>query len=231
MVTVMGHPTAIVEGGMTTRTRLAVAAVACAAALTVGTAVAAASPPVAGARAPQGYVTTRVKAAGLSLALPRAWLRLDPKSKTWEKVLQRVAAKNPRLQSTLSQFPALRNSIVYWSIDTGATTFASNVLILPLPFDDSVVDHPDEAQSALQSGTGSALQNLEVTKTKVAGGKALRVTYTAPIKNLSGQTTTAVGTAFMIPTKKGMMHVEYTSDTPSDQDRTLSTIEKSIRLL
>jgi hypothetical protein len=215
---------------MRSRARLAVAALACVAVLSSGTAAAGAAAPAGVVRAPQGYSTTRVAAAGLVFALPSAWLRLDPKSKSVNALLQRVAAKNPKLRPLTDQFSSLRGSILFWGIDPGATTFATNLLISPQTFDKSIVDHPDQAQAALSGAVGNALTNLQVVKAKVGGTRVLRITYLAPVNTLAGTRTTAYGTMFIVPTHKGTMQVTYSSGSVPEQDQVLSTLVKTMRV-
>jgi hypothetical protein len=215
---------------MRARARLAIVALVCAGALASGVPGAGAVAPTGAARASQGYAITRVKAAGLAFALPSGWLRLDPKSKSVNQIIERVAAKNPRLRTLTDQFSALRGSILFWGIDAGATGFATNLLISPQAFDRSIVDHPDQAQAALSASAGKALTDLRVAKAKVGGARALRITYVAPVNSLDGATTTAYGTMLIVPTHKGMMQVTYTSGSVPAQDATLAALVKTMRL-
>lgn len=216
---------------MRSRTRLVVAAAVCTVALVGGGGPVGAASPVAVVRAPAGYSTTKIKAAGLALALPKRWLRLDPKSRNIDQMLAKVSAKNPKLSNLLDQFAQVRDQILFWGIDAGSTTFASNVIVSAAGLDKSVVDHPDEARAAFGSAVGKTVNGLDVQPAKVAGVKSLRLTYQLPVTSLTGTPVTDYGTILIVPTKRGTMEVTYSSNQPSDSDTTLPVVIKAMRLL
>jgi hypothetical protein len=183
---------------------------------------------VAARPAPDGYTTTPIKAAGLSIAIPDGWLRLDPKSKASAAALQAAADKNPKLAGVVGQFDQLKGTVKYWVIDAGATEFAANMLVLPTPFDTSIVKHPDQVKASLESSLGSSTGPITVTKVKVDGASALRADTTVSVNGLDGTKTTAYAVLYFIPTKKGIIDLDYTSGTPLESNSQLATMIKSI---
>jgi hypothetical protein len=179
---------------------------------------------------PEGFVATPVKAAAFTFALPATWLALDPKSPQTTTVLQNAAARNPKLSSFLAQWESLRSSVKLWAIDAGATTFASNVLVLPTPYDKSLVKQPNQLEAALKAQMGTVLASLTAHRVKIAGVGAVQADAILEINGADGAETMAYATIYFLPTKKGVIDIDYTSGTPPASDTTLPTIVQSIRL-
>jgi hypothetical protein len=177
---------------------------------------------------PDGYRTIPIKAAGLSIAIPDRWLRLDPKSPASAAALTAAAAKNPKLASLQSEFDQLKGSIKYWAVDSGAAEFADNLLVLPTTFDRAVVEQPDDVKSSLASSLGASAGPITVAKLKVDGVAALRADTTLNINTLDGTKTTAYATMFYVPTKKGVINLDYTSGTAPEANPRLAAMVKSI---
>ena len=181
--------------------------------------------------APDGFVTTNVKGAGFSVALPVTWLALDPKSPSATALLQRGVEKNPKLKAVLSQWSSLRSSVKLMAFDAAATTFASNLIVLPTPFDKSVVQQPRSVVAALKAQLGSTFSVQGAHKVRVAGVAALEADYTAQLDNANGTPTTAYASAYFLPTKKGVIVLEFTSATPPSIDNTLQVMVHSLKML
>ena len=189
--------------------------------------------PAAGAKtapAPDGYTTTAVKAAGVTFAIPETWLAIDPKSQSSAEALQAAADKNPQLTGLVSQFQTIRSSIKYWAIDAGATSFATNLLVLPTPFDRAALQQPAAVKRNLQSSLGTNVDSLTVKKVKVDKTPALEAGATIRITGADGSPITAYATILFVNTKKGVIDLDYTGSAPPASDETLATIVKSIDL-
>jgi len=180
---------------------------------------------------PDGFVTTTVKPAGLSIALPVTWLALDPKSKQATSELEQVAKKNPNLQSLVAQWSSIKSSVKLWAIDGAATGFASNVLVLPLPIDKSVLQKPASVEAVLKSQFGSRVSDLHVHKVKLGRVGAVEADATASINSVDGTPFTAYVTIYLLPSKQGVIDVDYTSSTPRSNDATLHTMIDNLRVL
>jgi hypothetical protein len=198
-------------------------------ALAATTAPGAASAPAA--KAPEGYVTTTVKSAGLSLALPFAWIMLDPKSPQSDAALQRAVDKNPNLSNLIAQWSSIRDQVKLWALDSAAGSFAKNVLVLPTPFAKAQLQKPEQVESALRSELGSNVTSLSSRKVKVGGKTAVEVDATAPVNTSDGNSLDAYVTLLLVPTKKGVMDLDYTSSTPRASDDVLHTITGNVRIL
>jgi len=180
--------------------------------------------------APKGFVITPVKAAGFTFALPETWLALDPKSQQSTVMLQQVAAKNPKLSSFMTQWNSIRSSVKLWALDASASTFASNVLVLPTPYDKSLVKQPGQVEAALKAAMGNSVGSLNARKAKIAGVGVVEADAILKIAAADGSPTNAYASIYFVPTKKGVIDIDYTSGTPPSRDTTLRTILHSIRL-
>ncbi len=198
------------------------------ASLGIETALAAA--PVKGGSAPPGYVTIPVKEGGFTIAVPKSWLALDPESPTAAAVLQAAVDKNPNLAPLLDQFTTLRSSIKFWVIDTSSPTFSANLLVLPTGLDKSVVRQPAMVEAALRQSLGSNVTSLSAHKVKIAGVNAIEADADLTITDARGQPLNAYATILLVPTKQGLMDLDYTSGTPRESDKTLRTMRDSLRL-
>ena len=205
------------------------ATVGVAIALVATTAPGAASTPAA--KAPDGYVTTTVKSAGLALALPLTWIMLDPKSPQSDAALRKAVDKNPSLSNLITQWSSIRTQVKLWAIDTAAGSFAKNVLVLPTPFAKAQLQKPEQVESALRSELGSNLRSLTSRKVKVGGKTAVEVDASVPVNTLDGNSVDAYVTLLLVPTKKGVMDLDYTSSTPRASDDVLHTITDTVRIL
>ena len=165
------------------------------------------------AKTPDGYVTTTVKPAGLSLVLPVAWIMLDPKSSQSDAMLQKAVDKNPNLSNLMTQWSSMRKQVKLWAIDTSGDSFAENLLVLPTPFAKEQLQKPQQVEAALRSELGSNVTSLTSGKVKVAGKQAVEVDATVPVNTLDGSSLDAYVTILLVPTKKGVMDLDYTSST------------------
>jgi hypothetical protein len=189
--------------------------------------------PVAAAKtapAPAGYTTTVIKPAGITIAIPDGWLKIDPKSQASADALRSAADKNPQLSGLLTQFEQIRGSIKYWVIDASASQFARNLLILPTPFDKAILKQPDTVKQNLQSSLGTNVDSLSVKKVKIAKTRALEADATLKLNGANGAPISAYATLFFLATKRGVMDLDYTSTQPAASDKTLKTMLKSLQI-
>jgi len=195
-----------------------------------GIETASAAAPTKGGSPPPGYVTAPVKEGGFTIAVPKSWLALDPQSPTAATVLQAAVNQNPNLAPLLDQFTTLRSSIKYWVIDTTSPTFSANLLVLPTGLDKSMVRQPAIVEAALRQSLGGNLTSLNAHKVKLAGVNAIEADADLSITDARGQPLDAYATIFLLPTKQGLIDLDYTSGTPRERDKTLRTMRNSIRL-
>jgi hypothetical protein len=192
------------------------------------TAIGAMAVPAGAASAPSGYTTTRIPSVGVSIAVPDTWLQIDPKSQTAADALQKAADANPKLSGLMEEFQQLKGTIKFWVIDTGASEFATNMLVLPTPFPASVLTQPAKVKQSLASELGSSVQSLTVKKIRVDKTPALEADATLALQSVDGTPTTAYATIYLIKTKKGVVDFDYTGALPPTSDPTLRTMIKSI---
>jgi hypothetical protein len=216
---------------MSVRRRLVVALFVVAAALLHAAGPALATSAVKAPPVPDGYVSTPIKAAGFTIAIPETWLALDPKSSASLATLEATAERNPQLSSSIEQFKSMRSSIKFWAVDAGGTSYASNMLVLPTPFDRSIVKRPATIEASLKSALGDSVESLSAHKVRLAGVGAVEADATLTINSPAGTPMTVYATIYFLPTKKGLVDIDFSSDKPADSDTTLQTMIKSLRLL
>ena len=94
----------------------------------------------------------------------------------------------------------------------------------------SVVKQPAQVEAVLKSALGSNVASLDAHKVKIAGVGAVEADAILKINAADGTPITAYATIYFLPTKKGVVDIDYTSVTPQSSDTTLHTMVKSIRL-
>jgi hypothetical protein len=203
-----------------------------AAVVTLALATALATPAAAAdGTAPKGYTATAIAAAGLSVAVPDSWLKIDPTSQSAEDALQAAAGKNPQLSGLVAQFEQIRGSISYWAIDTGSARFTTNLLVLPTDYQTSALRQPAAVEQSLRASLGSDLiKSLSVAPTKVDGRSSLRARAKLGFTALDGKPGTAYATILLVPTKRGVVDLDYTGTVRPAKDKTLATIVRSIQV-
>src|SRR5262249_28379065 len=145
--------------------------------------------------------------------------------------LEKVAEKNPKLQSTLAQWSSLKSSVKLFAVDGAATGITSNVMVVPVPIDKSVLQKPATVEAALTAQLGSSASGLHAHKVKVGGVGAVEADATLSLKDAAGTPITAYATVYFLPTKKGVVDLDYTSGTLPSSDTTLHTIIDNLRVL
>jgi hypothetical protein len=172
-----------------------------------------------------------VKAAGLSLAVPVTWLALDPKSPQVDAKLQQVVNQNPELSDVLREWDAIRSQVKLWAIDAGATSHAANLVVGATPFARSDLRHQAQVTAALEAMLGSNISSVHVHKVEVGGVRALELEATVQLNDAHGVPVTAYSSVLLLPTRKGVIDLDYSSPQQPSADTTLPTIVQSIHLL
>src|SRR5262245_4715716 len=211
--------------------RALIAALLIVGSIAAGAGTALATAPTKSAAVPPGYVSTPIKAAAVSLAVPETWLAIDPKSPTAAAGLQAASDKNPKLASLLDQFQTIRSSISFWAIDQGATSFASNVLVLPSGLDKAALRQPAAFETALRQQLGTTATSVKARKVRVGSVNAIEADSDLMVQVADGTSVPAYSTALFVPTKKGVIDVNYTSGSPREGDTTLTTMFDSLRII
>jgi hypothetical protein len=85
-------------------------------------------------------------------------------------------------------------------------------------------------EAALRGSLGSNVTSLSAHKVKIAGVHAVEADADLTITDAGGQPLNAYASIFLVPTKQGLMDLDYTSGTPRESDKTLRTMKDSLRL-
>ena len=176
-----------------------------------------------------GYHMVTIKKAGFSLEVPNTWLALDPTSKSYAEVLRRVAAANPKLAPSLKQFSSVASSVVLFAVDQSDADFASNLSVVPLPLDKSVLSDPADVQTVLKAQLPQA-SGLKVQKTKVAGVGALVATAALNANRPDGSPYTAHLTAYFVASKSSVLDFDFSTSDDGRQNSTVQTMVNSLTL-
>ena len=182
-------------------------------------------------RAPEGYHAVKMKSAGLSMAVPDAWLELDPSSPSFQRVVDEASEANPRLAPLLDQFSASAGEISYMAVDQANSSFVSNVLVTPTALSKATLSQPLLVKNGLQTAL-SAMKpsDLDVVKVNVGGKRSLVSTAKLTLASPDGTPVVAYSTSYFVPTKKGVVQVTFSTGTDGMHDETVQTMVDSVTI-
>jgi len=177
-------------------------------------------------QAPAGYQSITVSSAGVSFAVPDAWLSIDPSSPTLQQAIQRVASVNPQFASAAAAVGTSTSNIKYLAVATGTPGYASNVEVLDLGIPKAALSNVGAAQSAFRN----EVPNAVVVPATIAGTRGLSLTGTVPLTVSSGGQLTVHSTAFIVGTSKGVYAVIFGTADDGSQDADVQTALRTLRV-
>ena len=179
------------------------------------------------AKPPDEYHTVTVKKAGFSMAVPDAWLVLDPTSKNFRDRMQKAADANPALAPFIEQIDPSTNRL-YAAHQTNPS-FADNVAVLSLGDDKSAISQPKAVKAELEAP--EVFQDVEVHKTKVAGRRALEAHATFEVNSPDGTRIRVHSTSYLVPAKKELLQIVFSTLEDGRQDPTVQTMVDNFKFL
>jgi cytochrome oxidase Cu insertion factor (SCO1/SenC/PrrC family) len=173
---------------------------------------------------PVGYHKVTVKKAGLSIAVPDAWLTLDPTRKDIDKIFKQLRKAAPELAAALPEDVSelTAQGLTFLAVDaSGGVDFHANVNVILAPLVASLPT-PEAARAALQD----FMPNAEAKKTRVAGVRAVETAGTFAIG-----ATTIHSTSYFVFGKNGLLQITFSGLEDGRQDPTVQTMISSLKLL
>jgi hypothetical protein len=177
-------------------------------------------------QAPPGYHLVSLGSAGISFAVRDSWLALDPTSTALKQAEQRVAAANPQLASTLTDFGTAASNIRFLAIDVGNRVYGSNVEVLSLKLAKSALSDPVDAGVAFRK----QIPNAVASPTTVAGTRGLLVTGTVDLTLPSGGQLAVHATGYVVGTPAGVYSIMFGTTDDGSQDAEVHTAVRTLRL-
>jgi len=178
------------------------------------------------AQVPAGYQSITVSSAGVSFAVPDAWLSIDPSSPTLQQAIQHVASANPQFASAAAAVGTSTSNIKYLAVATGTLGYASNVEVLDLGIPRSALSNVAAAQGAFRN----EVPNAVVVPATIAGTRGLSLTGTVPLTVASGGQLTVHSTAFIVGTSKGVYAVIFGTADNGSQDTDVQTALQTLHV-
>jgi hypothetical protein len=175
---------------------------------------------------PAGYHLVSVPSADVTFAVRDTWLALDPTSPALKQAEQRVAAANPQLASSLSDFGSAASSIKFLAIDVGNRVYGSNVEVLSLGLAKSALSDPVAAAAAFRK----QIPNAVASPTTVAGARGLLVTGTLDLTLPTGGRLAVHATGYVVGTTAGVFSIMFGTTTDGSQDSAVQTAVRTLHL-
>jgi len=154
----------------------------------------------------------RVKPAGISLSVPKAWVQIDPSSPDLAARVEKVSKKNPELGAVLEQ-ASLSKVAKLIAIDPGepGATFRENVNVLALDelAPAKLSQFEDELRKQFATVPGATVNSVK--RVKLGAQKGFRADETFPVTNPNGETTNVQVSQVLLP--RGAFRVTIVSVT------------------
>ena len=176
---------------------------------------------------PDGYHTVTVKKAGFSMAIPDTWLVVDATSKNFRDQMQKVADANPQLGPLVEQVDPSFSKL--FAADQTNLTFSNNVQVVAVDYDKSVISQPKAVKAGLEAL--ETFQDIEVTKTKFAGRRALGVHATFDVNSPEGTSVRVHSTSYLVAAKKGVLQIVFSTLEDGRQDPTVQTMVDNFKFV
>jgi hypothetical protein len=178
-------------------------------------------------QAPAGYRTVAADDASFSIAVPRGWLILNPRSKSFARSLSSLAAANPKLGPVVAEVQANASSIVLFAVDATSTADVSPTLNgVELPIDESELSDVGAVQDALRA----QVPDLVVSKTTVAGTHALVGAGTLTLNRPDGTPASVHETVYLVPSDVGVLEVTFSTADDGLQNAQVQTMIQTLQL-
>jgi Protein of unknown function (DUF2510) len=176
--------------------------------------------------APAGYHLVLLHSANVTFAIRDSWLALDPSSSAIKQAEQRVAAANPQLASTLTDFGTAASNVKFLAVDVGNRIYGSNVEIVSLGIAKSALSDPAGAQAAFRKQIPDAV----VSPTTIAGTRALLVAGTINLTLPTGGQLAVHATGYVVGTSAGVFSIMFGTTDAGSQDPDVQTAVRTLRL-
>jgi hypothetical protein len=177
-------------------------------------------------QAPPGYHLVSLGSAGISFAVRDRWLALDPTSTALKQAEQRVAAANPQLASTLTDFGRAASNVRFLAIDVGNRVYGSNVEVLSLRLAKSALSDPVGAEGAFRK----QIPNAVASPATVAGSRGLLVRGTVDLSLPSGAPLAVHATGYVVGTPAGVYSIMFGTTDDGSQDADVHAAVRTLRL-
>jgi Protein of unknown function (DUF2510) len=177
-------------------------------------------------QAPAGYHLVTLGTAGVTFAVRDSWLALDPSSPTLKEAEQRVAAANPQLASTLTDFGSAASNIKFLAVDVGNRIYGSNVEVLSLGLAKAALADPAGAQAAFRKQIPDAV----ATPTTIAGAHGLLIAGTVGLTLPTGGQIVVHATGYVVGTSRGVFGIMFGTTDVGSQDADVQTALHTLRL-
>jgi len=175
--------------------------------------------------------TVKVKPAGVSLDVPKPWVRTDLTKESLEHLADTLAAQNPETAAQIREFSGFAEvGSKFFAIDlaTGNGVF---VLLGPGAGSDLPSDLPSFKDSYTTEGLGEGDKLLEVERVKVGGKTAFRTLVSTTMTSPAGEDMTRLVGQLIL--RRGGDLVVVTVGTTDDEPgrHTISDVLGSVRPL
>lgn len=134
------------------------------------------SSPYSTAAVPDGWKKIGSSVNGLSVAIPKGWVGIDPTAADLKKGLERAGIKGPSLTTLESNLEQLKGLNALFAVDsaTASSGYATNLNGFCENISAPIAKMKDDARNDL---TQVGATNVEITETTVAGQPAVRLHY------------------------------------------------------
>jgi hypothetical protein len=188
--------------------------------------------PTAAASTSSATTRAKVKAAGVSLAYPKAWTIVPASAVALDDMIKALEKKNPKAAAALASATksGLSKQVKLFAVDLAQAT-GDNVNVIA----GGSGNMPGSA-AEFRSGIEAQYKSLNATvdgvsTAKVSGTTAFRANISVPLKRDDGTSTTVHLGQLFVDTPKGIGIVTVTVAADADRSQTIDTVLGSVAIL
>jgi len=200
--------------------------------VTVGLALVLTAQPASahGTKPPRGYSTVTVKKAGMTIAVPDGWVKVDLTRRPIDAFIRQFKKSDPKGAAVVaSRHDFLAANGLFAAFDPGGKTSAFVTVAATTtgaPF--IPTGRPDAVQAAYAQNL--AINDNQVADASLAGAPAAAITSTTQVPAGKGRSTTLHNTGYVVATKDGALQIDFAGRKDATKDKNLQTMVASVSL-
>jgi hypothetical protein len=201
--------------------------------VTVGLGLALTGQPVSahGAKPPRGYQTVTIKKAGMAMAVPDGWVKVDLTRRPIDAFIRQYKKSDPKGAAlVVSRHDFLGTNGLFAAFDPEGKAPSAFVTVsattMGAPF--IPTGRPDAVQVAYAQNLG--INDSQVADASLAGAPAAAVASTTQVPAGKGRSTTVHNTGYVVATKDGALHIDFAGRKDATKDKVFQTMVASVSL-
>jgi hypothetical protein len=181
------------------------------------------------ARPPNGYHSVTVKKAGMTIAVPDGWVKVDLTRRPIDAFIRQFKKSDPKGAALVaSRHDFLAANGLFAAFDPGLRAYSAFVTVAATATGSPFIPtgRPDAVQAAYAQNL--AINDSQVADASLAGAPAAAITSTTQAPTGKGRSTTVHNTGYVVATKDGALQIDFAGRKDASHDKTVQTMVASV---